>query len=34
VAALAQMREWPTPDADASAEALIERIERELEEIG
>ena len=34
LAALARMREWPAPDADASADALIERIERELEEIG
>ena len=34
MAALAQMRDWPTPDADASAETLIERIDRELEQIG
>ena len=34
MAALAQMRDWPAPDADASAETLIERIDRELEQIG
>jgi V/A-type H+-transporting ATPase subunit A len=34
VSALAHMRAWPAPDADASAETLIERIERELEQIG
>jgi V/A-type H+/Na+-transporting ATPase subunit A len=34
VAALAQMRDWPAPDVDASAEAMIERIDRELEQMG
>jgi V/A-type H+-transporting ATPase subunit A len=34
VSALARMRAWPAPDADASAHTLIERIERELEQIG
>jgi hypothetical protein len=34
VAELAHMRAWPAPDAEASAETLIERIERELEQIG
>jgi V/A-type H+-transporting ATPase subunit A len=33
VAALARMREWPASEAEANAAALIERIERELEEI-
>jgi V/A-type H+-transporting ATPase subunit A len=33
LAALAPMREWPSADADASADDLIERVERELEEI-
>jgi V/A-type H+-transporting ATPase subunit A len=33
LAALARMREWPAADADASADVLIERVERELEEI-
>jgi V/A-type H+-transporting ATPase subunit A len=33
LAALARMRDWPSADADASAEILIERIERELGEI-
>ena len=34
IAALARMREWPTADADDGAESLIERVERELEELG
>jgi V/A-type H+-transporting ATPase subunit A len=34
VAALARMRTWPAPDADASAASLIESIESELEQIG
>jgi V/A-type H+-transporting ATPase subunit A len=33
LAALARMRAWPAEEADASADALIERIEHELEEI-
>jgi V/A-type H+-transporting ATPase subunit A len=33
VAALARMRDWPASEADARAEALIERIERELEQL-
>jgi V/A-type H+-transporting ATPase subunit A len=34
VASLARMRAWPAPDADANAEALIESIENELEQVG
>jgi V/A-type H+-transporting ATPase subunit A len=34
IAALARMREWPTGDAASGAEKLIERVERELEELG
>jgi V/A-type H+-transporting ATPase subunit A len=34
VAALARMRAWPAPDADARAASLIDSIESELEQIG
>jgi V/A-type H+/Na+-transporting ATPase subunit A len=34
IAALARMREWPMADAAGSAADLIERVERELEELG
>jgi hypothetical protein len=33
LAELARMRDWPAAHVDASAEILIERIERELGEI-
>jgi V/A-type H+/Na+-transporting ATPase subunit A len=33
IAALARMREWPAREAEAQASSLIERIERELEQI-
>jgi V/A-type H+/Na+-transporting ATPase subunit A len=33
VTALARMRDWPAPEADARAASLIERIESELEQI-
>ena len=33
LAALARMREWPSADAESSSEALIERVERALEEL-
>jgi hypothetical protein len=33
IAALARMREWPAREAEAHAASLIERIQRELEQI-